>query len=172
MIGDKRQHDGRVIRLTVRMWFSSSVDMACAYSVFSFAMRVRLLISGLLFNLKSWRASRKSAATSAAGNDMMGSERECLCLCFCVWVRGRDVRREMQLLESTAIDDGQSKQSRPVLQTEQTDASSLSNTGCDRMFVLLLAKTSLGTALLQPLSSTLCVLSSSNRRQTRRSVRL
>jgi hypothetical protein len=151
MIGDERQHDGRVIRLTVRMWFSSSVDMACAYSVFSFAMRVRLLISGLLFNLKSWRASRKSAATSAAGNDMMGSKRKCLCLCFCVWVRGVDVRREMQLLESTAIDDGQSKQSRPVLQTEQTDASSLSNTGCDRMFVLLLAKTS-----LVPLSSSRC----------------
>jgi hypothetical protein len=90
------------------MWFSSSVDMACAYSVFSFAMRVRLLISGLLFNLKSWRASRKSAATSAAGNDMMGSKR--MCLCFCVWRRGVDVRREMQLLESAAIDDGQSKQ--------------------------------------------------------------
>ena len=40
-------------RLTVRMWFSSSVDMACAYSVFSLAIRVRLLISGRLFILRS-----------------------------------------------------------------------------------------------------------------------
>jgi hypothetical protein len=46
--------------------------MASAYSVFSLAMRVRLLISGLLFILRSCRASRKSAATSAAGRDMMG----------------------------------------------------------------------------------------------------
>ena len=61
-----------VRQLTDRMWFSSSVDMASAYSVFSLAMRVRLLISGLLFILKSCRASRKSAATSAAGKDMMG----------------------------------------------------------------------------------------------------
>lgn len=69
---------GDVKELTVRMWFSSSVEIACAYSVFSFAMRVRLLISGLLFNLKSCSASRKSAATSAAGNDMMGNRRMCL----------------------------------------------------------------------------------------------
>jgi hypothetical protein len=46
--------------------------MACAYSVFSLAMRVRLLISGLLFMRRSCSASRKSAATSAAGKDMMG----------------------------------------------------------------------------------------------------
>lgn len=50
--------------------------MASAYSVFSLAMRVRLLISGLLFILKSCRASRKSAATSAAGRDMMGKDWE------------------------------------------------------------------------------------------------
>lgn len=54
------------------MWFPSSVEMASAYSVFSLAMRVRLLISGLLFILRSCRASRKSAATSAAGKDMKG----------------------------------------------------------------------------------------------------
>lgn len=71
-------HDENDIsKLTVRMWFSSSVEIACAYSVFSFAMRVRLLISGLLFCLKSCSASRKSAATSAAGNDMMGNRRLC-----------------------------------------------------------------------------------------------
>jgi hypothetical protein len=46
--------------------------MACAYSVFSLAIKVRLLISGRLFILRSCRASRKSAATSAAGKDMMG----------------------------------------------------------------------------------------------------
>jgi hypothetical protein len=50
--------------------------MASAYSVFSLAMRVRLLISGRLFILRSCRASRKSAATSAAGRDMMGSKWE------------------------------------------------------------------------------------------------
>ena len=59
------------------MWFSSSVEIACAYSVFSFAMRVRLLISGLLFCRRSCRASRKSAATSAAGKDMMGRVNVC-----------------------------------------------------------------------------------------------
>lgn len=50
--------------------------MASAYSVFSLAIRVRLLISGLLFIRKSCRASRKSSATSAAGKDMMG---RCIC---------------------------------------------------------------------------------------------
>jgi hypothetical protein len=59
--------------LTVLMCCSSSVDMACAYSVFSLAMRVRLLISGLLFIRRSCSASLKSAATSAAGKDIMGN---------------------------------------------------------------------------------------------------
>ena len=58
--------------LTCFMWFSNSLDIACACSVFSFAMTVRLLISGLLLTLRSSRASLKSAATSADGNDMMG----------------------------------------------------------------------------------------------------
>jgi hypothetical protein len=61
-----------MVSLTDLMCCSSSVDIACAYSVFSLAIRVRLLISGRLFILKSCRASRKSAATSAAGKDMMG----------------------------------------------------------------------------------------------------
>lgn len=54
------------------MCSSSSREIACACSVFSFAMMVRLLISGLLLNLRSFKASRKSAATSADGSDMMG----------------------------------------------------------------------------------------------------
>ena len=48
--------------------------MACACSVFSFAMRVRLLISGLLLTFKSCRASLKSAATSSEMEDMRGRE--------------------------------------------------------------------------------------------------
>lgn len=39
--------------------------MACACSVFSFAMMVRLLISYLLFNWRSLSDSPKSSATSA-----------------------------------------------------------------------------------------------------------
>jgi hypothetical protein len=54
------------------------------------------------------------------------------------------VRREMQLL--TALQTVVGVPSRPFSQTKQTDASSLSNTRCDRMFVLLLAMTSLGYA--------------------------
>jgi hypothetical protein len=46
--------------------------MACACSVFSLAMMVRLLISGLLFCFKSCKASLKSAATSADETDMLG----------------------------------------------------------------------------------------------------
>ena len=57
------------------MWFSSSLEIACACSVFSFAMTVRLLISGRLLTLRSSKASLKSAATSADGKDMMGGQR-------------------------------------------------------------------------------------------------
>lgn len=120
------------------MWFSSSVEMACAYSVFSLAMRVRLLISGLLFILRSCRASRKSAATSAAGSDMMGSR-------MCTLGKGVRVRRELQS-RRMPCSRRTADPSRPFSQTKQTDASSLSNTRCDRMFVLLLATTSLGYA--------------------------
>jgi hypothetical protein len=60
------------------MWFSNSLEIACACSVFSFAMMVRLLISGLLLTVKSWSASLKSAATSAEGRDMMGKIGICI----------------------------------------------------------------------------------------------
>lgn len=56
------------------MWFSSSLDIACACSVFSFAMTVKLLISGRLLTLRSCRASLKSAATSAEGKDIVGKK--------------------------------------------------------------------------------------------------
>ena len=70
----KSLHQVMYPRLTDWICFWSSLDIASAYSVFSLAMRVRLLISGLLFILKSCSASRKSAATSAAGRDIMGKD--------------------------------------------------------------------------------------------------
>ena len=45
-------HVSDVSELTVRMWFSSSLEIACACSVFSFAMTVKVLISALLFILR------------------------------------------------------------------------------------------------------------------------
>ena len=52
-------------KLTVLIWLSRVFEMACACSVFSFAMMVRLLISYLLFIWRSLRDSPKSSATSA-----------------------------------------------------------------------------------------------------------
>lgn len=58
--------DGHVTKiLTVLMWFSSACDMACACSVFSLAMMVRLLISYLLLFCRSFNDSAKSSATSS-----------------------------------------------------------------------------------------------------------
>ena len=110
--------------------------MASAYSVFSLAIRVKLLISGLLFIFKSCKASRKSAATSAAGRDMMGKYmRE--------WAEGIMccVRGDM-----TVVRKGQGK--RVVLRSEKSQsrqcrmpgeqdrsASSLSNTRNDSVCV-------------------------------------
>lgn len=50
--------------LTVLMCSSRALEIACACSVFSFAMIVRLLISYLLLPWRSLRDSVKSCATS------------------------------------------------------------------------------------------------------------
>jgi hypothetical protein len=59
------------------MWSSSFFEMACACSVLSFAMMVRLLIMYLLFCVKSLKESAKSSTTApgvAPENEALGDK--------------------------------------------------------------------------------------------------